>query len=71
MQFSEVVGLVLKRGVLVNVVSERLGHSSPVVTMTVYQHVLLACGATPLRLSARRYSIGDALDLYGCVASGS
>ena len=30
----------LKAGVPVKVVSERLGHSSPAFTMTVYQHVL-------------------------------
>ncbi len=29
-----------KAGVPVKVVSERLGHSSPAFTMTVYQHVL-------------------------------
>ncbi len=32
--------LSLKAGVPVKVVSERLGHSSPAFTMTVYQHVL-------------------------------
>jgi integrase len=30
----------LKTSVPVKVVSERLGHSSPAFTMTVYQHVL-------------------------------
>lgn len=30
----------LKAGVHVKVVSERLGHSSPAFTMTVYQHVI-------------------------------
>jgi len=30
----------LLAGVPVHVVSQRLGHSSPVVTMTVYAHVL-------------------------------
>ena len=32
--------VLLKAGVPVKVVSERLGHSSPAFTMTVYQHVL-------------------------------
>jgi hypothetical protein len=32
--------LLLKAGVPLKVVSERLGHSSPASTMTVYQHVL-------------------------------
>ncbi len=32
--------LLLKAGVPVKVVSERLGHATPSFTMTVYQHVL-------------------------------
>ena len=32
--------ILLKAGVPVKVVGERLGHSSPAFTMTVYQHVL-------------------------------
>ena len=32
--------LLLKAGVPLTVVSERLGHSTPAFTMTVYQHVL-------------------------------
>src|SRR5262249_27253836 len=32
--------ILLKAGVPVKVVSERLGHSNPAFTMTVYQHVL-------------------------------
>jgi len=32
--------LLLKAGVPLKVVSERLGHSSPAFTMAVYQHVL-------------------------------
>lgn len=32
--------LLLRAGVPVKVVSERLGHASPAFTMTVYQHVL-------------------------------
>jgi integrase len=32
--------LLLLAGVPVHVVSERLGHASPIVTMTVYAHVL-------------------------------
>ncbi|WP_195210497.1 site-specific integrase [Actinomarinicola tropica] len=32
--------ILLKAGVHVKVVSERLGHSSPAFTMTVYQHVI-------------------------------
>jgi hypothetical protein len=36
----------LKTGVPLKVVGERLGHSSPAFTVTVYQHVLPACSAT-------------------------
>lgn len=32
--------LLLKAGVPLKIVSERLGHSSPAFTMAVYQHVL-------------------------------
>ena len=32
--------ILLKEGIVPKVVSERLGHSSPAFTMTVYQHVL-------------------------------
>ena len=32
--------LMLKAGVPVKVVSERLGHSGPMITMTIYQHVM-------------------------------
>ncbi len=32
--------LLLRSGVPVKVVSERLGHATPAFTMTVYQHVL-------------------------------
>ncbi len=32
--------LMLKHGVPLKVVSERLGHSTPAFTMAVYQHVL-------------------------------
>jgi integrase len=37
--------LLLKDGVPLKVVSERLGHSSPAFTMTTYQHVLPGMGA--------------------------
>lgn len=32
--------LLLKAGVPVNLVSERLGHANPAFTMSVYQHVI-------------------------------
>src|SRR5207249_10175829 len=38
--------LLLKAGVPLKVLSERLGHSTPAFTMTVYQHVLPGCSAT-------------------------
>lgn len=37
--------LMLKNGAPLNVVSERLGHSSPAFTMATYQHVLPGMGA--------------------------
>lgn len=42
--------IMLKAGVPVKVVSERLGHSSPAFTMTVYQHVLPGMQADAARL---------------------
>jgi integrase len=47
--------ILLKAGVPVKVVSERLGHSSPAFTMTVYQHVLPGMQADAARL------FGDAI----------
>ena len=44
--------IMLKAGVPVRVVSERLGHSSPAFTMTVYQHVLPGMQAD----AARKFS---------------
>ena len=44
--------ILLKAGVPVKVVSERLGHSSPAFTMTVYQHVLPGMQAD----AARKFS---------------
>jgi integrase len=44
--------LLLRRGVPVKVVSERLGHSSPAITMAVYQHVLPGMGAEAAALAA-------------------
>ncbi|MCD9625623.1 tyrosine-type recombinase/integrase [Rhabdothermincola salaria] len=42
--------ILLKAGVPVKVVSERLGHSSPAFTMTVYQHVLPGMQAEAARV---------------------
>jgi integrase len=42
--------ILLKAGVPVKVVSERLGHSSPAFTMTVYQHVLPGMQADAARM---------------------
>lgn len=42
--------ILLKAGVPVKVVSERLGHSSPAFTMTVSQHVLPGMQADAARL---------------------
>jgi integrase len=44
--------LLLRRGVPVKVVSERLGHSSPAFTMSVYQHVLPGMQAEAAALAA-------------------
>jgi len=44
--------LLLKAGVPVKVVAERLGHSSPALTMTVYQHVIPGMGAEAAALFA-------------------
>jgi integrase len=44
--------ILLKAGVPVKVVSERLGHSSPSFTMTVYQHVLPGMQAEAARAFA-------------------
>jgi len=51
--------ILLKAGVPVKVVSERLGPSSPAFTMTVYQHVLPACRPTPRRRSVTLCSDRD------------
>jgi len=42
--------ILLKAGVPVKVVSERLGHSSPAFTMTAYQHVVPGMQADAARL---------------------
>ena len=42
--------IMLKKGVPVKVVSERLGHSSPAFTMTVHQHVIPGMQADAARL---------------------
>lgn len=42
--------ILLTAGVHVKVVSERLGHSSPAFTMTVYQHVIPGMQADAARL---------------------
>ena len=39
-----VFSLLLKAGVPVKVVSERLGHASPMITLTVYAHVMPGMG---------------------------
>jgi integrase len=44
--------VLLRRGVPVKVVSERLGHSSPAFTMSVYQHVLPGMQAEAAALAA-------------------
>ena len=44
--------ILLKAGIPVKVVSERLGHSSPAFTMTVYQHVLPGMQAEAARAFA-------------------
>ena len=54
--------IMLKRNVPVKVVSERLGHSSPAFTMTVYQHVMPGMQADAARLFAA--AIDDTENLY-------
>lgn len=48
--------LMLRAGVKVKVVSERLGHSSPAFTMSVYQHVLPGMQAEAAALFAKQVS---------------
>ena len=45
--------LLLKAGVPIKVVSERLGHSTPAFTMATYQHVLPGMQVAPRDLFAR------------------
>jgi integrase len=45
--------LLIKAGVPVKVVSERLGHATPAFTIDTYQHVLPACRPTPPASSNR------------------
>ena len=51
--------ILLKAGVPVKVVSERLGHSSPAFTMTVYQHVLPGMQADAARKFSEALYGGD------------
>jgi integrase len=44
--------LLLAAGTPIKVVSERLGHSSPMITLTIYQHVT----ATMQREAAARFA---------------
>ena len=53
--------LLLKAGVPIKVVSERLGHASPSFTMTVYQHVLPGMQAEAAATFARLLSSPQAL----------
>ncbi len=51
--------LLLKAGVPVKVVSERLGHSSPSFTMSVYQHVMPGMQAEAAAIFSRLLDGGD------------
>ncbi len=63
--------IMLKAGVPVRVVSERLGHSSPAFTMTVYQHVLPGMQADAARkFSEAVYGGGSDLTLRSLPPSG-
>ena len=42
--------LLLARGTPVNVAQERLGHASPVITLTIYAHVLPGMQAAAAKL---------------------
>ena len=55
------VTLLLKAGVLIKVVSERLGHSTPGFTMATYQHVLPGMQARPRRTFAESAESPDRL----------
>jgi hypothetical protein len=57
--------LLLEAGVPLKVVSERLGHSTPAFTMTVYQHVLPGLQRDAANLFARLVS--DDLDAGAAV----
>jgi integrase len=51
--------LLLKAGVPVKVVSERLGHANAAFTMTVYQHVLPGMQADAARTFSRLLETGE------------
>jgi integrase len=54
LRHSHATILLLLLGVPVHVVSQRLGHASPVVTMTVYAHVLPGSQREAASLFARK-----------------
>ncbi len=60
--------LLLKAGVPLKVVSERLGHSTPAFTMTVYQHVLPGMQRDAADLFARLMGDDDSAAGSGPVA---
>jgi integrase len=51
--------LLLKAGVPVKVVSERLGHANAAFTMTVYQHVLRGMQADAARAFLRLLEVDE------------
>jgi integrase len=56
--------LLLKAGVPLKVVSERLGHASPAFTMAVYQHVLPGMQAEAATAFAELIATGDAIPVH-------
>jgi Phage integrase family len=51
--------LMLRHGIPLKVVSERLGHSTPAFTIDIYQHVLPVGDATPRNPFARLIILAD------------
>ena len=54
--------LLLKAGVPLKVVSERLGHATPAFTMAVYQHVLPGMQAEAAEVFAELIAPRDAIE---------
>jgi integrase len=56
--------LLLKAGVPVHVVAQRLGHSSPALTLSIYSHVL------PRQQAAAAAAFAELVDAKACAECG-